>query len=86
MRIGEHVIDTMWMSCEDIDVVIRELRQIRARKSGARECLLRLKNVAKEAKDNGFVFCDKYTGEIFNASNYDVYDEVQECIHGSEVE
>ena len=36
--------------------------------------------------DQGFRYINRYTGELFNADEWFVYDEKQNCTHGEEVE
>ena len=86
MRIGNVIIDTDNMSYDEVDILVKELRDIRKRKGEARDCKIRLNNAVMESREHGFRSVNRYTGEIFNAKDWWVYDEVQECTHGDEVE
>ena len=86
MRIGKVIIDTDNMTYEEVDIILQELREIRKRKGEAKTCKTRMRNMVEEAFDCGFRYINRYTGEIFNANDWWVYDEVQECTHGEEVE
>ena len=86
MRIGNVIIDTDNMSYDEVDVLVKELREIRKRKGEARSCKTRLNNAVTVSQDNGFRYINRYTGEVFNANDWWVYDEVQNCTHGDEVE
>lgn len=86
MRIGNVILDTDNMTYEEVDILVNELRDIRKRKSEARASKRRLNNAVIESQEHGFRYINRYTGEIFNANDWWVYDEVQDCTHGEEVE
>ena len=85
MRIGNVIIDTDNMTYDEVQAIMTELRGIRDRKGKARDCKIRLQNAIEVSKENGFTYCNQYTGEILKADDWDVYDEMHECIHGVEV-
>lgn len=86
MRIGNVILDTDNMSYNEVDALVKELREIRKRKGQAKDCRNYLRGIDADAKDNGFRYVNRYTGEIFNANDWWVYDEVQNCTHGEEVD
>ena len=75
MRIGRAIIDTDNMSIEDIEVVIKELRAIRARKLKAEELMNRMLELIADAKENGFAFIDKDFGYVVGNTDLTLYDE-----------
>lgn len=75
MRIGRTIIDTDNMSVEDMDVIIRELRAIRARKLKADELNSRMNELLAEAKENNFIFINDYTGQVLPQEYVKVIDE-----------
>jgi len=85
MRIGRVIIDTDNMTYEEVNQLVQELREIRKRKSEARDCKIRMQNMVEESLDHGFRYINRYTGELFNADEWFVYDEKQNCTHGEEV-
>ena len=85
MRIGKVILDTDNMTYEEVDQLVQELREIRKRKGEARECKTRMKNMVEVSFDNGFRYVNRYTGELFNADEWFVYDEVNNCTHGEEI-
>lgn len=85
MRIGNIILDTDNMTYEEVDILVKELRDIRKRKGEARDCMNRMKYAVEESSNHGFRYVNRYTGEIFNEKDWDVYDEVQECTHSDEV-
>lgn len=75
MRIGRTIIDTDNMSVEDMDVIIKELRAIRARKLKADELNNRMNELLAEAKENNFIFINDYTGQVLPQEYVKVIDE-----------
>jgi spore germination protein YaaH len=75
MRIGRVIIDTDNMSVQDMDVIIRELRNIRARKLKAEELKSRMLELIADAKENGFTFIDKDFGQVWTSNDVELYDE-----------
>jgi len=86
MRIGNVILDTDNMSYDEINVLICELREIRKRKGEAHDCKLRIRNAVEESKEHGFRYVNRYTGEFFDATDWWVYDDENNCTHGEEVE
>ena len=75
MRIGRTIIDTDNMSVEDMDVIIKELRAIRARKLKAEELKNQMRELIADAKENGFTFIDKDFGQVWTSDDVELYDE-----------
>lgn len=75
MRIGRTIIDTDNMNAEDLDVIIKELRAIRARKLKAEELKTRMLELIADAKENGFTFIDKDFGQVWSGNDVELYDE-----------
>ena len=75
MRIGRVIIDTDNMSIQDMDVIIKELRGIRARKLKAEELKNQMLELIADAKENGFTFIDKDFGQVWTGNDVELYDE-----------
>lgn len=75
MRIGRIMIDTDNMSVEELDIIIRDMRAIRARKLKANELKNRMLELIADAKENGFYFVDKDFGQAWTSDDIDLYDE-----------
>jgi hypothetical protein len=75
MRIGRIIIDTDAMSIEEIDTIIREMRNIRARKLKAEELNSRMNDLLAEAKENNFIFINEYTEQVLPQEYIKVIDE-----------
>ena len=75
MRIGRIIIDTDNMSIQDMDVIIKELRGIRARKLKAEELKNQMRELIADAKENGFSFIDKDFGQVWMGDEVELYDE-----------
>ncbi len=85
MRIGNVIIDTDNMSYDEVDVLVKELRDVRKRKGEARDCKTRMNNAVAKSLEQGFRYINRYTGKIFDANDWWVYDEEQNCTHGDEI-
>ena len=74
MRIGNIVIDTAQFTTEDLNLVIRELQRIRARRVKRDELQNRLIELFNEAKENGFALILNDCGQVIEDQDLDVYD------------
>ena len=72
------------MSVEELDAIIKNAKRIRSRKVGAREAFCGLESLLDGAKDRGYTFCSKYTGEVLKATDWIVYDEEEKCVQEGE--
>lgn len=75
MRIGRTIIDMDNLKVEDLDVIIRELRAVRARKLKAEELKNRMIELITDAKENDFTFVDKDFGQVWTGNDVELYDE-----------
>ena len=75
MRIGRIIIDTDNMTTDELATIIRELRDIRARKLKAEELKNRMLELIADAKENGFTFIDKDFGQVWTGNDVELYDE-----------
>ena len=78
MRIGRTIIDTDNMTTEDVDVLIKELKKIRARKSYIDSLMSRMNSLLTDAKEHGFTFTDKDFGQVIRMDDLTLYDEGKE--------
>ncbi len=69
------MIDTDSMSVEEVNALIRALRAVRARKLQAEELQSRMNDLLTEAKENGFIFIDQSSDQIWTGDDVVVYDE-----------
>ena len=75
MRIGRTIIDTDNMTVEEMDILIKELRGIRARKVKKETFANALMSVLEDAKSEGFIFADKDFGQVIESKDVAIYDE-----------
>lgn len=73
MRIGNHIIDTDWMTEEDLTTVICELRRIRERKRKQEQLVNRMNELLADAVAARFVFCDD-CGRVLEAADLNLVD------------
>ena len=79
MRIGNQVINLDVFSKEDLDILIKEARKIRERIATAQRFAVEFNGILSDAEQNHLRLCNKYTGEIFKADEWLVYDEEAMC-------
>jgi len=80
MRIGKTVLNIENLSPEDLAEVIKQAKDLRARKLDARSYCTTLKALLTNTKENGFSFCEKHTGAILRAEDYVLYDDDNDCL------
>lgn len=68
------MIDTDNMTLEEMDIIIKDLRTIRARKVKAVELKNRMFDLLTDAKENGFIFVDD-TEHVWSGMNVEIYDQ-----------
>jgi len=76
MELKNVIVDTRDMSFEEIDALIRNLKAIRSRKGEARSRHQNLCAMVENMREDDFVFCSKYTGEVLNPNDWVVYDNI----------
>ena len=86
MPITQITLDINSMTISEVNQAIHALRKIRTRKEQAHTCKVRLTNVAEAIKEYGFRYVNRYSGQVFDANDWFVYDEEQHCTHGEEVD
>ena len=74
MQIGDTSINENELSIEEMTTVIDTLTHYRARKYKMASKYNKLENLVKGAREENLVFCSKHTGEIFNPSDWVVFD------------
>ena len=76
MKIKNVVVDTTEMSYEDVDNLIQNLRKVRERKAELRNHLRNFRAMITNMRnDAGMTFVNKYTGEVLNPDDWELYDE-----------
>ena len=76
MKMRNLVMDTSDLSLEELDGLIRELKKARERKGEARAFHQNFSARIENMKEENFVFCNKYTGEVLNPNDWVVYDNL----------
>lgn len=74
MRIGRFIIDTDPMTIEEITILINELRNIRKRKEQKEHYISTIRNIIKDAQDEGFAITDKDFGQIIEGDDLIIQD------------
>ena len=75
-------VDTNEMTYKEIDSLVQELREIRARKAELRSRMNEFRSLMTTLRnDAGITFVSKHTGEVFNPDDWKVYDEVAHAFY-----
>ena len=74
MRIGRFIIDTDLMTAEDITIVINELRNVRKRKAQEEYYISTIRNIIKDAQEEGFTITEKNFGQIIESDDLIIQD------------
>lgn len=76
MMLKNVIVDTTEMSYEEVDALIQNLRAIRARKGELKSRMDGFRAmIANMRNDEGMTFVSKYTGEVLNPDDWELYDE-----------
>ncbi len=76
MKMKNLILDTSDLTFEELDDLIQRLRSARARKGEARSRYQNFSAMIENMKEENFVFCSKYTGEVLNPNDWVVYDNL----------
>ena len=76
MRIGPMMIDLDALNVEDLRTLEQEARRKRQRKMRQAEYQLRMNELLKEAKDDGFTFIDGMCGFVREPDDFTIMDEL----------
>ena len=77
-------MDTSDLSIEEVDALIKELKQARARKGEARARHQNLCAMVENMREENMTFCSRYTGEILNPQDWVVYDSLTHATYPPE--
>lgn len=86
MRIGKVVLNLEDLSADALEEVIKEAKALRIRKIDHNNFCRSLEALLANAREEGFTFCEKHTGEVLKASDYVLYDDTYKCLHEGEWE
>ena len=72
----KHVeLNTNDMTYAEVDDLVQELRAIRNRKSQLHNRVNSLRSMASNMRDDQMAWVNKYTGEVFDPNDWQLYDE-----------
>ena len=84
MELKNVTLNTADMSYKEIDAFIQELRGIRARKKELHERVLTMRAMISNMRDSEMAWVNKYTGEVFNPEDWQLYDETTRAFYSEE--
>ena len=74
VRIGATILDTDPLSAEDIDIIVKDLKHVAARKRRKESLLKQFTDLIATARNEGFDFVEKDFGNVLTSIDWDIYD------------
>jgi len=75
-------VDTNEMTYEEVDSLVQKLRAVRARKAELRSRMNEFRAmITTMHNEESMTFVSKYTGEVLNPDEWEVYDEVAHAFY-----
>lgn len=81
MKIQNWTLNTDIMTLEEVDDLVQKLREVRKRKSEAKDCKSGFDTRIANAKEVGFTFVNVDTGEVLKPEDWVVFDEINNCTY-----
>lgn len=85
MELKNVTLNTTDMSYNEINALIQELRDVRARKKELHERVLTMQAMVSNMRDSEMAWVNKYTGEVFDPEDWQLYDETTRTFYNEEV-
>lgn len=85
MKFGNVTIDTNDMTYAEINALVQELRAVRARKEQLHERINTMRAMTENMREAQMSWVNKYTGEIFDPEDWDLFDETTNSVYYEEV-
>lgn len=86
MKIRNFIVDTSDMNIEELDSLLHELKNARARKGEARARYQNFSEMIQNMRGDNLTFCSRQTGEILNPKDWVVYDSITKSTYPEEGE
>ena len=85
MELTNVTLNTADMSYKEVDALIQGLRGVRARKKELHERVLTMQAMVSNMRDSEMAWVNKYTGEVFDPEDWQLYDETTRTFYSEEV-
>ena len=85
MELKNVTLNTADMSYNEIDTLIQGLRGVRARKKELHERVLTMQAMVSNMRESEMTWVNKYTGEVFDPEDWQLYDETTRTFYSEEV-
>ena len=85
MELTNVTLNTADMSYKEIDALIQGLRDVRARKKELHERVLTMQAMVSNMRDSEMAWVNRYTGEVFDPEDWQLYDETTRTFYSEEV-
>ena len=85
MELNNVTLNTADMSYNEVNALIQELRDVRARKKELHERVLTMQAMVSNMRDSEMAWVNRYTGEVFDPEDWQLYDETTRTFYNEEV-
>lgn len=85
MELKNVTLNTADMSYNEVNALIQELRDVRARKKELHERVLTMQAMVSNMRDSEMAWVNRYTGEVFDPEDWQLYDETTRTFYNEEV-
>ena len=85
MELKNVTLNTADLSYKEVDALIQGLRGVRARKKELHERILTMQAMVSNMRDSEMAWVNKYTGEVFDPEDWQLYDETTRTFYNEEV-
>ena len=85
MELTNVTLNTADMSYKEVDALIQGLRDVRARKKELHERVLTMQAMVSNMRDSEMAWVNRYTGEVFDPEDWQLYDETTHTFDYGEV-
>ena len=85
MELKNVTLNTADMSYNEVNALIQGLRSVRARKKELHERVLTMQAMVSNMRDSEMAWVNRYTGEVFDPEDWQLYDETTHTFYNEEV-
>ena len=85
MKFRNVTVDTNDMTYAEVNTLVQELRAVRARKEKLHDRINTMRAMTENMREAQMSWVNKYTGEVFNPEDWDLFDETTNSFYYEEV-
>ena len=84
MKFRNVTVDTNDMTYAEVNTLVQELRAVRARKEKLHDRINAMRAMTENMREAQMAWVNKYTGEVFNPKDWDLFDETTNSFYYEE--